>query len=110
MIYTSFSCFLAIIFLFSYLCRQKTVRKYPVEIQTFSEIRKGNYLYIDKTDLVYEMSRMKYVFLSRPRRKPRTRSTSRNYALPYETDGRKVVKVGVAFERETVTVGEWVVD
>ena len=45
-----------------------TVRKYPVGIQTFSEIRKGNYLYIDKTDLVYEMSRMKYVFLSRPRR------------------------------------------
>ena len=45
-----------------------TVRRYPVGIQTFSEIRKGNYLYIDKTDLVYEMSRMKYVFLSRPRR------------------------------------------
>ena len=45
-----------------------TVRKYPVGIQTFSEIRKGNYLYIDKTDLVYEMTRMKYVFLSRPRR------------------------------------------
>ena len=45
-----------------------TVRKYPVGIQTFSEIRKGGYIYIDKTDLVYEMSRMKYVFLSRPRR------------------------------------------
>ena len=45
-----------------------TTRKYPVGIQTFSEIRKGGYLYIDKTDLVWEMSRMKYVFLSRPRR------------------------------------------
>ncbi len=44
------------------------VRRYPVGIQTFSEIRKGNYLYIDKTDLVWEMTRMKYVFLSRPRR------------------------------------------
>ena len=43
-------------------------RKYPVGIQTFSEIRKGNYIYIDKTDLVWEMTRMKYVFLSRPRR------------------------------------------
>ncbi len=43
-------------------------RKYPVGIQTFSEIRKGNYVYIDKTDLVWEMTRMKYVFLSRPRR------------------------------------------
>jgi len=46
----------------------KTVRKYPVGIQTFSEIRKGSYVYIDKTDLVWEMTRMKYVFLSRPRR------------------------------------------
>ncbi|MBQ3732778.1 MAG: ATP-binding protein [Bacteroidales bacterium] len=44
------------------------VRKYPVGIQTFSEIRKGNYIYIDKTDLMWEMTRMKYVFLSRPRR------------------------------------------
>ena len=43
-------------------------RKYPVGIQTFSEIRKGNYVYIDKTDLMWEMTRMKFVFLSRPRR------------------------------------------
>ena len=43
-------------------------RKYPVGIQTFSEIRKGNYIYIDKTDLVWEVTRMKFVFLSRPRR------------------------------------------
>ena len=43
-------------------------RRYPVGIQTFSEIRKGNYVYIDKTDLVWEMARIKYVFLSRPRR------------------------------------------
>ena len=56
-----------------YLCRAKTTvmnleRKYPVGIQTFSEIRKGNYIYIDKTDLVWQMTRLKYVFLSRPRR------------------------------------------
>ena len=43
-------------------------RRYPVGIQTFSEIRKGGYVYIDKTDLVWEAARMKYVFLSRPRR------------------------------------------
>lgn len=44
-------------------------RKYPVGIQTFSEIRKGNYVYIDKTDLIWELqNRLKYVFLSRPRR------------------------------------------
>ena len=43
-------------------------RKYPVGIQTFSEIRKGGYIYIDKTDLIWDLTRMKFVFLSRPRR------------------------------------------
>ena len=43
-------------------------RRYPVGIQTFSEIRRGNYVYIDKTDLMWLMTQMKYVFLSRPRR------------------------------------------
>lgn len=44
-------------------------RKYPVGIQTFSEIRKGGYVYIDKTDLVWTMAHeAKFVFFSRPRR------------------------------------------
>ncbi len=38
---------------------QTTERKYPVGIQTFSEIRKGNYIYIDKTDLVWQMTKNK---------------------------------------------------
>ena len=44
-------------------------RRYPVGIQTFSEIIKGNYVYVDKTDLVWKMTNYaKYIFLSRPRR------------------------------------------
>ena len=44
-------------------------RKYPVGIQTFERIRKENYLYIDKTDLMWKMTKESpYVFLSRPRR------------------------------------------
>lgn len=43
--------------------------KYPAGIQTFSEIRKGEKIYIDKTDLVWKLSHLsKYIFLSRPRR------------------------------------------
>ena len=44
-------------------------RKYPVGIQTFSEIiREGN-VYVDKTDLVWQLVHYaKYIFLSRPRR------------------------------------------
>ena len=45
-------------------------RLYPIGIQTFSKIREGNYLYIDKTEYVYRMthSASSYMFLSRPRR------------------------------------------
>ncbi len=44
-------------------------RKYPVGIQTFSEIINENYVYVDKTDLVYDIChKYKAVFLSRPRR------------------------------------------
>ena len=44
-------------------------RKYPIGIQTLSEIRKDGYIYIDKTDLVWNLAHeAKYIFLSRPRR------------------------------------------
>ena len=44
-------------------------RRYPVGIQTFSEIIRGGYLYADKTDLMWQMQDYaKYIFLSRPRR------------------------------------------
>ena len=44
-------------------------RKYPVGIQTFSEIIDKGYVYIDKTDLMWQMIQMsKYIFLNRPRR------------------------------------------
>lgn len=45
------------------------MQRYPVGIQDFSELRKGGYVYVDKTalanELIYES---KYNFLSRPRR------------------------------------------
>lgn len=44
-------------------------RKYPIGIQTFSEIIRGRYVYVDKTDLVWQLAHYaKYIFLSRPRR------------------------------------------
>jgi hypothetical protein len=44
-------------------------RKYPVGIQTFERLRKGNYIYVDKTDLVWKITKESpYVFFSRPRR------------------------------------------
>jgi len=44
-------------------------RRYPIGVQTFTEIIKGGYVYVDKTDLMWKMANVsKYVFLSRPRR------------------------------------------
>ena len=44
-------------------------RRYPVGIQTFSEIIRNHYVYVDKTDLMWHMQDgRKYIFLSRPRR------------------------------------------
>ena len=31
-------------------------KRYPIGIQTFSEIRRGDYLYVDKTEYVYRMT------------------------------------------------------
>lgn len=43
--------------------------KYPIGIQNFGEVRRGGYVYVDKTALMYKMvSEGKYYFLSRPRR------------------------------------------
>jgi hypothetical protein len=45
------------------------MKKLPIGIQTFSEIIRENYLYVDKTPLIAALiSSGKYLFLSRPRR------------------------------------------
>ena len=45
------------------------LKKLPVGIQTFSEIREEGYLYVDKTDVVQRLVEGgKYYFLARPRR------------------------------------------
>ena len=42
---------------------------YPIGIQTFEKIRKGGFLYVDKTKYVYDVCHPgQFVFLSRPRR------------------------------------------
>ena len=35
---------------------------------------------------------------------------SKGYGIPYQTDGRKVVKVGLKFNAETRVPEEWVID
>ena len=48
---------------------EKKLKKLPLGISTFSEIIQENYVYVDKTEHIYQMvTGGKYYFLSRPRR------------------------------------------
>ena len=42
----------------------------PVGLQSFKKIREGNYLYVDKSDIIWQLANngLQYNFLSRPRR------------------------------------------
>lgn len=46
------------------------VRRYPVGIQTFEDIRREGYVYVDKTEFIWRLAHEngKSFFLSRPRR------------------------------------------
>ncbi len=70
--------------------------KYPIGIQDFEKIRKEDYLYVDKTTLIYRLVTEGAVyFLSRPRRfgKSLLVSTLKNYFL-----GRKELFKGLAID------------
>ncbi|HOK02281.1 MAG TPA: AAA family ATPase, partial [Spirochaetota bacterium] len=45
------------------------MKKLPIGIQTFKDIRSDDYIYIDKTEIALDIVKSyRYVFLSRPRR------------------------------------------
>lgn len=70
--------------------------KYPIGIQSFSEIREGGYVYVDKTEIIHNLTESgKYFFLSRPRRfgKSLMLSTIKAYF-----EGRKDLFTGLAMD------------
>ena len=77
---------------------QPVLKFYPIGIQTFSDLREENYLYIDKTEHVYRMTHSagKYMFLSRPRRFGKSLLVSTLHAY---FEGRKDLFQGLAIER-----------
>lgn len=75
----------------------QTPVRYPIGIQSFESLRELSYLYVDKTDLIYNLvTTGKSVFLSRPRRfgKSLLLSTIQAYF-----EGRKELFKGLAIER-----------
>ena len=72
-------------------------RRYPLGIQTFSEIIEGDYYYVDKTADIHRMtSTYKYVFLNRPRRFGKSLLVS---TLVSYFRGEKDLFKGLAMER-----------
>ena len=79
-----------------------------INCRAFTEVKAA----LGRTDMVVFLSDTIYVM------ELKTRGTaqdaldcinSRDYAIPYQTDGHKVVKIGIAFSKETRTVSEWMV-
>ena len=72
-------------------------RKLPIGIQDFEDIRNGNYLYVDKTALIYELvMKGKPYFLSRPRRFGKSLLIS---TLEAYFQGKKELFEGLAIEK-----------
>ena len=70
--------------------------KYPIGMQSFDQIREDGFVYVDKTDLVYDLANKgKIYFLSRPRRfgKSLLLSTLKHYFL-----GHKELFKGLAID------------
>ena len=76
----------------------RKLKKCPIGIQTFEKLIEMNYLYVDKTDLVYELANgdSQYVFLSRPRRFGKSLLAS---TLHCYFTGRKELFKGLAIEK-----------
>lgn len=73
------------------------IRKYPIGIQSFENLRREGYLYVDKTALIYRLiTTGKPYFLSRPRRfgKSLLLSTLKAYF-----EGKKELFEGLAIEK-----------
>ena len=70
------------------------LKELPIGIQNFESLRRDNYLYVDKTALVYKLATTgKYYFLSRPRRFGKSMLISTLHAY---FDGKKELFDGLA--------------
>ena len=65
---------------------------------------------IGRADVVLKLSDAIYVFEFKFDGTPDealAQIESKNYAIPYQSDGRRIVKIGVNFDSATRTIGEW---
>lgn len=68
---------------------------------------------VGRADVVIKMKDAIYVLefkYNSTAREALAQIDSRQYAIPYQKDGRRIVKVGINFDSSTRTIGDWVIE
>ena len=68
---------------------------------------------VGRADVVVKMQDAVYVFefkMDGTAAEALAQINSRGYAIPYQSDHRKIVKIGVNFDSTTRTIGEWIIE
>ena len=76
--------------------------------RTFTQVKVAR----DRTDVVVFMPDATYVMelkMNDTAAKALEQIDSKDYAIPYQAEGKPVVKIGIAFSRETRTVSDWII-
>ena len=76
--------------------------------RTFTQVKVAR----GKTDVVVFMRDAVYVMelkMHGTAQEALAQIDSKNYAIPYQAEGKPVVKIGIAFSQETKTVSDWII-
>ena len=77
--------------------------------RTFTQVKVAR----GRTDVVVFMRDAVYVMELKMRgsaQEALAQINSKDYAIPYQADGKPVVKIGIAFSKETKTVSDWIIE
>lgn len=97
---------------------------YPIGIQNFEKIRKEGYFYIDKTALIYRLVKQVVITFSVAASfwqkllistldayfRGEKEIHDKHYAQPFQSDKRKIFKIGVNFSSRTRNIKKWIVE
>ena len=77
--------------------------------RTFTQVKAAR----GRTDVVVFMSDATYVMelkMHGTAVEALAQINSKDYGVPYQTDGKPIVKIGIAFSKETKTISDWKIE
>lgn len=77
-----------------------------IDVRTEYRTSKGRIDLFIKTDRYYYIMELK---LNRPAREALDQINDRDYALPFATDGREIIRIGISFSSEARTITDWII-